>query len=116
MKRIATLFAGFGVLSLTPLMLAQEMQSQPGPTLPSDIVGPQLIAWSQQQEPHRVPQPLPDQQRPSWPANPQAQPQPTVRNFTGRMRKDGSQYVFRVSSDTAYQLIEQQRARRYEGK
>jgi hypothetical protein len=111
MKRAPTVFATLGMLFLTSVMLGQEM-SQPGPTLPSDILGPQLIAWSQQQEPHRVPQPLPYQQ----PANAQARPHPGERTFTGRITNDGRRYILRVSSDTAYQVNDQQQARQYEGK
>jgi hypothetical protein len=98
MKRAPTLFATFGVLLLTSVMLAQQMQSQPGPTLPSGILGPQLIAWSQQQEPHRVPQPLPDQQPAGQPANAQAQPHPVVRTLIGRITNDGSRYSLGVIS------------------
>src|SRR5271170_1543788 len=56
-----------------PLMFAQDPQTQPSPALPADILGPQLIAWSQLQKPQPVPQPLPP---PDRPVQPQAQ-QPT---------------------------------------
>ena len=94
--------------------------------LPSDILGPQLIAWSQLQKPEPVPQPLPppdrpvqqpDQQTEQQPANPQAQPQPpAAQTFTGTIVKDGSSYILKVSSKNVYQLDDQEKAQRYEGK
>jgi len=94
-------------------MCAQDVRSH----LPSEILGPQLIAWSQLQKPEPVPQPLPPpdrpvqqpdpqtDQRPVQPANPQAQPQPpAAQTFTGTIVKDGSRYILKVSSNKVYQL------------
>ncbi len=122
---LATLVFALGTV---PLMCAQDSRSQPSPELPSEILGPQLIAWSPLQKPEPVPQPLPPPDRPVQqrdltdeqpvqPANPQAQPQPpAAQTFTGTIVKDGSRYILKVSSKNVYQLDDQEKARRYEGK
>ncbi|HWW13382.1 MAG TPA: DUF5818 domain-containing protein [Candidatus Dormibacteraeota bacterium] len=125
MKRETSLLAALLFLpgSVT-LMIAQGVPSQASPVLPSDILGPQLIAWSQLQKPQPVPQPLPPPERPipqtgqqAQPANPPAQPQPpAAQTFTGTIVKDGSRYVLKVSSNSAYQLDDQEKAKQYEGK
>ena len=123
MKRETSLLSALAFLLVTaPLMVTQNPQSQPSPALPSDILGPQLIAWSQTQTPQPVPQPLPrrsvpqpDQQPES--ANPSAQPQqPTVQRFTGTIVKTDGVYVLKVSSTNEYQLDDQEKAKLYEGK
>ena len=100
MKRATTLrslLTLFGVLSaIAPLILAQDVQSQPSPVLPSNILGPQLIVWSQLQKP----QPL----------------QPAARMFTGMIVKDRGKYVLKVASGSAYQLDDQQKAGQYDGR
>jgi hypothetical protein len=94
---LTSLLITFGVLSaIAPLMLAQDVQSQPSPVLPSNILGSQLIVWSQLQKP----QPL----------------QPAARMFTGTIVKDRGKYVLKVASGTAHQLDDQQKARQYNGK
>jgi len=106
-----------------PLMLAQDPQTQPSPALPSSILGPQLVAWSQLQKPRPVPQPLPppdqpipqqDQQTPNPPAQ-QRRP-PAALTLMGTIVKDGTQYVLKVSSNSVYQLDDQEKVRQYEGK
>jgi hypothetical protein len=127
MKRETSLLSALAFLLVTaPLMVTQNPQSQPSPALPSDILGPQLIAWSQTQTPQPVPQPLPrrsvpqpDQQpesaNPS--AGPSAQPQqPTLQKFTGTIVTTDGVYVLKVSSTNEYQLDGQERAKQYEGK
>ena len=126
MKRETSLLATLFFLAATiPLTFAQDPKRQPSPGLPSDILGPQLIAWSQLQKPQPISQPLatpdrpiqqPDQQ-PSQSANPPAQPQPpAAQTFTGTVIRDGGRYVLKVSSNTMYQLDDQERAKQYEGK
>lgn len=127
MKRETSLLSALAFLLVSaPLMVTQNPQSQPSPALPSDILGPQLIAWSQTQTPQPVPQPLPrrsvpqpDQQpegaNPS--ADPSAQPrQPTLQRFTGTIVKTDGVYVLKVSSTNEYQLDDQEKAKQYEGK
>ena len=107
-----------------PLGLAQGPPNQPSFALPSDILGSQLIAWSQLQKPQPIPQPLSMPSRSAQPsdqppqaANPSAQPQfPAEQAFTGTIIKDGLRYVLKVSSNSVYQLDDQERAGLYEGK
>ena len=127
MKRETSLLSALAFLLVTaPLMVTQNPQSQPSPALPSDILGPQLIAWSQTQIPQPVPQPLPRRsalqpdQQPEG-ANPAAdpsaqQPQPTVQKFTGTIVKTDGVYVLKVSSTNQYQLDDQEKAKQFEGK
>src|ERR1700693_1314163 len=85
-SRLATLV--FVLVSL-PLMFGQGPQPQPRPALPPDILGPQLIAWSQLQKPLPVPPPLPHPDRPTQQpdqqsANPPAKKeQPAASTFVG---------------------------------
>jgi hypothetical protein len=125
MKRETRLLAAlFFLLGPVFLVFVQDGQSQRDPVLPSDILGPQLIAWSQLQKPQPMPQPLPPPDRPiqqpdqqGQPANPPAQQQQLgAQTFTGTIVKDGSRYALKVSSNRAYQLDDQQKAEEYEGK
>jgi hypothetical protein len=110
------------LLATLPLMFAQDPQTQPSPALPSDTLGPQLIAWSQLQKPQPVPQLLlqpdrplqqPDVQR----ANPPTQQeQPAAPTFKGTIIKNGTRYVLKVSSNSTYQVDEQYSPKQYEGK
>jgi hypothetical protein len=114
------------LLGTVPPLLPQDLQGQPNPVLPSGILGPQLIAWSQLQKPQPMPQPLPPPDRPmqqqqpdqaAQSANPPAQQQPpAAQTFTGTIAKDGTRYVLKISSNTAYQLDDQEKAKQYEGK
>ena len=129
MKREASIFAALVFLAASlPLAFAQNRQGQASPALPSDILGPQLIAWSQLQKPQPIPQPLlpperpvqhsdpqPGQQPPPA-VNPPAQQPPAAQTFTGTIVADGVRYVLKVSSNSVYQLDDQERAKRYEGK
>ena len=60
--------------AVPPFSVAQDLQKQPVPSLPSRGVGSQLILWSQAEQPQRVPLPLPrsniPQQHPSDAVNP----------------------------------------------
>lgn len=99
----------------------QQSKDQPGKhnfELPSDILGPQLIAWSLLQRPHPVPEPAhpPQSQEPQEGSPPAQQHEHATQTFTGTIGKDGSRYVLKVSDNTAYQLDDQERARQYEGK
>ena len=125
MKRETSLLAMLIFLwgSFLP-MLAQDLQARPSPALPSDILGPQLIAWSQLQKPQPVPQPLPPPDRPTSQAAQQTQPtnppareqEPVAQTFKGTIVKDGSRYVLKGSSNSAYQLDDQEKAKQYEDK
>ena len=123
MSVFATLVFVFG--TVRP-MCAQYLQGQPGPAILSEIPGPKLIAWSQLQKPAPVPQPLPPPDRPMQqpdtrsdhqPVSPQAPSQPpAAQTFTGTIVKDGSSFILKVLSYNVYQLDDQEKAKRYEGK
>jgi hypothetical protein len=129
MTRETSSLAAFALLTLSaPLVFSQGVQRQPSPVPPSEILGPQLIAWSQVQKPQPVPAPLPPPDRPvqseqqtgqagsKTPQEPAPQP-PTAQTLTGTIIKDGGRYLLRVSSSTTtYELDDQERAKRYEGK
>ena len=123
MKREASPLATLVFLLATlPLMFAQDPQTQPSPALPSDTLGPQLIAWSQLQKPQPVPQLMLQPDRPVHqpdvqPANPSAkQEQPAAPTFKGTIIKNGTRYVLKVSSNSTYQVDEQYSPKQYEGK
>lgn len=110
------------LLATLPLMFAQDPQTQPSPALPSDTLGPQLIAWSQLQKPQPVPQlPLQPDRPLQQPDVQQAKPptqqeQPAAPTFKGTIIKNGTRYVLKVSSNSTYQVDEQYSPKQYEGK
>jgi hypothetical protein len=97
------------LLASASFALAQDAQ-KPSPVPPSDILGPQLIAWSQLQQPQPMQQePLPSQTQPD--------PSPATQTLTGTIVKDAGHYLLKVAdSSIAYELDDQVRASRYEGK
>ena len=113
-KSVAALV--FLLVTVSP-MFSQDVKGKPSPALPSQILGPQLIAWSQVQEPQPLTEPArrADQQSAQTPQEPPQQ-QPAAQTLTGTIIKDGNRYVLKVSNGTAYQLDDQDRAREYEGK
>jgi hypothetical protein len=120
MKRETSFLAVLVLLyASVPPIFAQDLQSQPGLAPPSDILGPQLIVWSQVQKPQPVPQSLPPldrpMQQPTQSANPSDQ-EPAAQTFTGTIMKNGSTYVLKVSRDVTYQLNDQDLVKQYEGK
>jgi hypothetical protein len=104
-----------------PLFFAQDPRSQQNPAPPPEIIGAQLIAWSQLQKPQPVPQPLPPPDRPQSP-DPPSQPShsikqaPEAQTFAGTIEKDGNRYVLKVSSNSVYELDDQEKAKQYVGK
>jgi hypothetical protein len=120
------------VFAFAPFIFSQDVPDGASPVLPADIVGPQLIMWSELQKPQPVPQPLPppekadqqqseqpSQQQPGQPepaTGSQAQGQPTAQIFTGTIVKDGDKYILKASGGTAYQVDDQEKAKHYEGK
>jgi hypothetical protein len=93
-------------LAVAPLIVSQDFRSQP--TAPSDILGPQLIAWSQLQKPQPVRQP--DVPTPSI-----QQQLSLIPILTGTIVKDSGRFILKVSSISVYQLDDQEKAKRYEG-
>jgi hypothetical protein len=99
MKCVPCLMAAAAMLAITPLLFAQTLRAQnEQPTLPSDFLGPQLIVWSQQQEPQPVLQSTVDAP---------AHRQPEVRTFTGRIVKGRTGYFLQLSNGLVYQLVYQ---------
>ena len=123
LKRTTSFLVALGFLSVSPLILAQEPSPIP-PYSSSDLLGPDLIAWTEQQKPQPIPAPLPDppaQQQPPQPPEDKstpapAPPQPLSRTFTGRITMDGGEYVLKTSAGDVYRIDDQQRAKPYEGR
>jgi hypothetical protein len=65
------------------------------------------------QKPEPVPQPLPPDWEGLQPTNPQ---QPDAQSFSGTIVKKGIRYILKVSANNVYQLDDQEKAKRYEGK
>jgi hypothetical protein len=104
-------------LATAPLLFSQNQAGKPSPTLPSEILGPQLIAWSQAQKPEPVSQ-SDQQSQPSQSQQAQDTPQqePAAQTLTGTIIKDGGRYILKASNGTVYQLDDQDRAQPYENK
>ena len=116
MKKRTSLPALAALVFCTPALLAQSANREAA--LPGEVLGPQLVAWSQMQTPHPVPQPLPERPDPQKPAptEPQAQqPQPTSQFFTGMIMKDHGKFVLQTA-DTTYQIDDQEQVKTYEGR
>jgi hypothetical protein len=115
MKQKAGVLVTMGfLLILCASMCAQGVQPEPAPALPSGVLGPDLIAWSQMQTPRPVPQPLPPDQ------NPRAQQQATAEVFAGMIVKIDARYVLKMQSGITYRLdqanVGQYTVGQYEGK
>src|ERR1700722_9550599 len=127
MKRKNILVSATAALvAFSPLAFAQDAPKQASPVLPADIVGPQLIMWSEFQRPQPIPQPVPppekpdqqqsdqqpSQQQPGQPepaTGSQAQGQPSAQTFTGMIAKDGAKYVLKASDGTLYQVDDKEK-------
>ena len=84
-----------------------------------------LIAWSSLQKPQPAPQPLPPRDTPipqpgeqpdqqaKAPGNSQSEPSP-ADSFTGKIVKDGAEYVLRAAGSTTYHLDQQSELQRFE--
>jgi hypothetical protein len=88
--------------------------------MPSEILGPQLIAWSQGQKPRPVPQPLPppdqEDQGQQQAQNLDSQTQPAAPVFTGTVVKSTNLYALKTTDGAIYQIDDQERAKAYEGR
>jgi hypothetical protein len=75
MKRETSLILTLGLLSaFTPSIFAQDLHGRPDPVPPAKIVGPQLVAWSQLQQPQPIPQPEPEPGQDNRPADQKISP------------------------------------------
>lgn len=121
-----TFFAPLALLAFCPFVCAQDPLQQPSPTLPAEILGPPLVAWSVLQKPRPIPEPLPppenrdqsqsqSQSQAGQPRDSQPQ-QPSAQSFTGTIARNNGKYVLKVSESTAYQIDDQEKTKGYEGK
>ncbi len=124
-------------LALSIALPTAMAQTSRKPNTPNTLNGPnghagtELIAWTQVQKPEPVPSPQPvplrqqqpepgpDTQSPNQPApehqyDPQKEPATQV--FSGTIMKSGDKYVLKTADNMTYQLDDQQRARKFEGK
>jgi Protein of unknown function (DUF5818) len=122
MKRETSWSTVVFLLVTAPLMFSQGPQAKTSPALPSEILGLQLIAWSQAQKPQPVPQPLVPPARPVQQAEQSANAfrqdtsLPTAQTITGTIIKNGTQYVLEVAGSSSYELDDQDLVQQYEGK
>ena len=57
MRRETSFFVTLGLLSaIVPPIFAQYLHGQPDPVPPTNVIGPQLIAWSELQRPQPIPE------------------------------------------------------------
>jgi hypothetical protein len=85
------------------------------PSLPSGVLGPQLIVWSQQQRPR----PLPPAQNYGTTPQLRSQAQTGAKSFEGTITQSGGRLVLlEASTHIAFQLQDQagQYARKFEGR
>src|SRR6266576_1223942 len=99
MRRNIPLLISIAVL-LVPFGLSQTNQKPKLPNIPSN----ELVAWTQQQAPRPVEGQYDTQKRPA------------AQTFAGMIVKSGEKYVLTTSDNVTYELDDQERARRFEGK
>ena len=117
-KPALTLWATLS-FTASAFVLAQDIQSTRAPSLPSGVLGSQLIVWTHLTAPQPLPQALPapvtpvgqSQQVPA--AGPNCRPQPQMRIFTGKIIRDRGKYFLKVSTES-YVLDDQPKAGQYE--
>jgi hypothetical protein len=95
------------------LVFAQQAGRAGSP--PAEILGPQLVDWSELQTPRPVPQPLPSSERadPQQP-EPGTESQPLSGTFTGTILKDKGKYFLRVSANAIYLIDDGDTAKPFE--
>jgi hypothetical protein len=106
-------------------VLAQESKN---PKPDGGQPGTELVAWTQAQQPEPVASSQPSQQAEPRPGaqQPSQQPAPgrhddlqkqnATQTFAGTIMKSGNQYVLKTADNVTYQLDDQARAQKYEGK
>lgn len=106
------------LLAVSLCASAQEIAPS-NPAVHSQVLGLQLIAWSQLQKPQPVFQSLAqfeqaDQQ--TGRSDSGSQQESAAQVFTGTIVKDEARYVLKAADGASYQLDDQEKAKRYEGK
>ena len=122
MLKLITLALCAGIV---PTVLAQNPKN-PKPDVGQP--GSELVAWTQAQQPEPVPSPQPSQRAEPGPGAQRASQQPAsgqhdemqkqnaTQTFAGTIMKSGNQYVLKTADNVTYQLDDQTRAKKYEGK
>jgi hypothetical protein len=87
-RRHIWIFIALAFLSATTRMVAQDKPGQQNPAIPTDVLGSQLIAWSQLQTPEPVVQHRSQDDRPVRPSD---QPSNPTQTFTDRANTDANQ-------------------------
>jgi hypothetical protein len=91
--------------ALFPAAWAQVAPSEPG--------GTDLIAWTQMQQPEPVQSPP---TKPFTGHDPDLDKRTAPQSFIGTIRKSGEQYVLKTMDHGTYQLDDQFRAQKFDGK
>jgi hypothetical protein len=111
-------------LALCSFLCAQDNR-EPNPGLPSEILGPPLVAWSALQQPRPIPATFAsaDNSAADIPAVQiqigQSDSEPTlssVQTFTGTIAKDGGRYLLKISDSAAYQVDNEEKLNSCEGR
>lgn len=112
------------VLAVSSFAPAQEPPS--GAQTPEDAFSTrELVAWSSLQRPQPAPQPLPPQDttmpqpgqssgQQSGSTADQARQEIPIQSYSGRIVRDGSEYVLKAAGDTTYQISEQGGIEKYQ--
>ena len=100
MRREIAQFALAFTILLPSFVLSQTAQKPNLPSIPSQ----ELISWTRQQ----LPQPVEGQS--------DTQNQPAAQTFAGMIVKSGQKYVLTTADNVIYDLDDQERAQRFEGK
>jgi hypothetical protein len=106
-------------MACATLIMAQSA-TQPRPVSPGEVLGPQLIAWSQLQKPQPVPQPT---SQPDELAQPREEPgavdlnqqTPSSPILRGMIVEEGAGYILKASNQIAYRLDDQPGVKNCEG-
>jgi hypothetical protein len=110
---------------IVPAVLAQDPKN---PKYDGSQPSTELVAWTQVQQPEPVSssqpsqraEPRPGAQQPSQQASSgqhdDMQKQNATQTFAGTIMKSGNQYVLKTADNVTYQLDDQARAKKYEGK
>jgi hypothetical protein len=84
-RRQIGIFIALAFLSVTIRIVAQDKPGQQNPAIPTDVLGSQLIAWSQMQTPEPVTQ---RQSQDDRPVRRSDQPSNPAQTFTDRTNTD----------------------------
>jgi hypothetical protein len=59
MRRETSILLTLSLFStIVPPIFAQDLQGRPDPVPPPNVIGPQLIVWSEMQRPQPIPEPV----------------------------------------------------------